>query len=317
MASLDELEDVFAIDSPQNVSSFFSYLPSEGSSNKGASNAAIQFHYDVGNPFYKIWLDEQLVYSAARWTDPITSEVLATTLEQAQQEKILFHLRAVKAKPEDSILDIGCGWGAILQSAVSNFGVRKATGLTLSKEQAIMISENCSGKVDVQLVSYENFASEELYDGVISVGAFEHFVKPEMNAQERIDTYRTFFKIVSRNLKKGGRLSLQTICWNQIDGSTAKRIVPVDVFPESDLPYISEIFQSSNMIFTPIYMENNSTDYTSTLEIWLKRMRAGKNAIVSLHGLDHYTFFENYLRNSIIGFKKNRTSLGRFVFQKN
>ncbi len=146
MASLDELEDVFAIDSPQNVSSFFSYLPSEGSSNKGASNAAIQFHYDVGNPFYKIWLDEQLVYSAARWTDPITSEVLATTLEQAQQEKILFHLRAVKAKPEDSILDIGCGWGAILQSAVSNFGVRKATGLTLSKEQAIMISENCSGR---------------------------------------------------------------------------------------------------------------------------------------------------------------------------
>jgi cyclopropane-fatty-acyl-phospholipid synthase len=292
------------------------YISPEEPTNRGASKSAIQHHYDVGNDFYGIWLDDNLVYSAARWSDPIVGTPLAATLELAQREKIDFHLKAIKAKPGDAVLDIGCGWGRTLFTAVSHFGAKRATGLTLSDEQARLIESRCHKNVDVHLLSYEQFVADEPYDGVISIGAFEHFIKPQMTDPERIETYRQFFDRVADSLKPGGRLSLQTICWSDIDRQFARRIVPAEVFPESDLPYIPEIYASACQRFTPVYMENGGSDYAHTLEQWLRRIRAARATVVERYGANLYDFYERYLRTSIIGFKTNRTSLARFIFQK-
>lgn len=285
--------------------------------NRGASSSAIQFHYDVGNDFYARWLDENMIYSAARWSDPINGRELANTLHSAQIEKIKFHLDAVGADQDSTVLDVGCGWGGVLRHAVDRIGVRRATGLTLSEEQALHVRHFGRKNIDVHLCSYEHFKPDIAYDAIISIGAFEHFVKPEMSKSERLSVYDNFFGWASEHLTKGGRLSLQTICWSNVHADLARQIVPVNVFPESDLPYIYEIYESSCKYFSPIYMENGTTDYISTLKQWLDSLQENEITIRSLHGSDCYEFYRNYLRNSIIGFKKNRTSLARIVFNKN
>lgn len=285
--------------------------------NRGASNSAIQFHYDVGNDFYARWLDDSMIYSAARWSEPLKGRQLAATLQMAQIEKLKFHLDAVGTKAGSAILDVGCGWGAVLRYAVDQMGVKRATGLTLSEEQASYIRRFGYKNIDVHLRSYEHFEIETPYDGIISIGAFEHFIKPEMSKSERLNVYGNFFRWASGGLTKRGRLSLQTICWSNVHEDIAKKIVPVNVFPESDLPYLVEIFEASSKYFSPIYMENGTTDYITTLQKWLDSLQQNESQIKTVNGTDCYDFYRNYLRNSIVGFKKNRTSLARIVFDKN
>ncbi|MGC4857395.1 class I SAM-dependent methyltransferase [Micromonospora sp. DT4] len=91
--------------------------------------AAVRHHYDIGNDFYRLWLDGSLTYSCAMWAGS------ADTLAQAQDRKLRYHLDAVQAQSAGSVLDIGCGWGSILER-LSAVPVRRSVGLTLSEEQA-------------------------------------------------------------------------------------------------------------------------------------------------------------------------------------
>src|SRR5579872_6969858 len=87
----------------------------------GASAEAIRHHYDVGTEFFRTWLGDELVYSAARWSDPLGEGPLLSSLERAQIAKLDFHLRAVRAGTGKSLLDIGFGWGALMRRALSIF----------------------------------------------------------------------------------------------------------------------------------------------------------------------------------------------------
>ena len=93
----------------------------------GASFEAIAHHYDVGTEFFRIWLDKELVYSAARWKREAIGA--RESLERAQENKLDFHLNAVGAAPGASLLEIGCGWGAMLARSRRRFGVASVVGL--------------------------------------------------------------------------------------------------------------------------------------------------------------------------------------------
>src|SRR4051794_30274164 len=110
----------------------------------GASSEAIQFHYDIGNEFYRLWLDESLTYSCALWDNE-------TTLEGAQRAKLDYHIEKANARGRARVLDIGCGWGSPLNRLVSAANVKSATGLTLSKEQASYIEQQKWPGVDVRV----------------------------------------------------------------------------------------------------------------------------------------------------------------------
>lgn len=104
-------------------------LPSNGATtaNPGASKAAISFHYDLGNEFFRLFLDRECCYSCAMYDDE------SDTLETAQQRKLEYHIQQARAEGAARVLDIGCGWGALQKKLVREHGVKLAVGLTLSE----------------------------------------------------------------------------------------------------------------------------------------------------------------------------------------
>jgi len=282
----------------------------------GASAEAIQFHYDIGTEFFRTWLGDELVYSAARWSDRLGDAPPLETLERAQTAKLDFHLNAVRAGAGKSILDIGCGWGGLLRSAVSIFDVAQATGVTLSDEQYRYVRAQGLSRVKAHLQSYETLALDKQVDAVISIGAFEHFVKPGLDRESKIAIYRQFFERCGSFLRPGGRLSLQTIFWQTVERDRAVDIVPSDIFPESDLPYLDEVFDASRHHFRTIYVESNEDDYARTLREWLMRLRRARLQTPHIVDEEKFAFYEAYLRRSIVGFKRHRISLARAVFER-
>jgi cyclopropane-fatty-acyl-phospholipid synthase len=283
----------------------------------GASAEAIAFHYDVGTEFYRLWLDPQLVYSAGRWRGPLDRGPLAVpSLEEAQRAKLDFHLDAVRAWECRSLLDIGCGWGALMKRALDR-GIGRTVGLTLSRDQEEYVRSRQWPGIEVRRESYEIFAPENPVDAIASIGAFEHFVRPGYEAAHRLGIYRGFFERCRNWLRKDGVLSLQSICWGYVDRAYAAKAVPTYVFPDSDLPWPSEVFESANPFFDVIYAESRAEDYALTLREWLRRLRAQKAAIVAGHGgekiFDHY---EKYLRRCTYAFENRTVTLMRFVMAR-
>src|SRR5262245_59125 len=134
----------------------------------GASAAAIQSHYDLSNDFYRLWLDQSMTYSCALWYGD-------EDLSAAQMNKIDWHLDRAVIKKGDHLLDVGCGWGALLERAVKVRGAASAVGLTFSKAQADHVKSAGNPAIEARLESWAVHTPKHQYDGIVSVGAFEHF----------------------------------------------------------------------------------------------------------------------------------------------
>lgn len=279
------------------------------------ADEAIRYHYDNDTSFFALWLDETLSYSSARWRPPLSGGAAPETLAEAQANKIAFHLDAVTLPPGGTLLDVGCGWGAVLKAAVDR-GASSALGLTLSRDQAEHIASRGWPGVEVHLVDVFAFAPGRTFDGVISIGAFEHFARPDMDRPAKIETYRDFFARCHAALAPGARLSLQTIVWDDLSFEEAKRWIPQTVFPQSDIPFVEEIVAASQGTFRLVYMENGPQDYALTLAAWIERLRASRAEILARWGEEKYAFFERYLRNSRLAFTRRKNSLARFVLQR-
>jgi len=282
----------------------------------GASPEAIQFHYDVGTEFFRTWLGEDLVYSAARWREPLSSAPELPTLEAAQTNKLDFHLKSVRAGAGRTLLDIGCGWGAMMRRAIETFGAAESIGATLSSEQFDYVKSLNVPRTKVHLQSYETLALAGPVDGIVTIGALEHFAKPALLRSEKVAIYANFFDRCRSLLSPGGRLSLQTIFWQSVDRRKAAEIVPTAVFPESDLPYLDEVFEATRRQFRTRYLETSEDDYALTLREWLKRLRRAHKQNPRLVDEAKFLFHEDYLRRCIVGFQRHRISLARIVFER-
>ncbi len=282
----------------------------------GASAEAISYHYDAGTDFYRLWLDRNLTYSAARWGDPRQGAVSPPSLELAQEAKLDFHLQAVGARPGDSLLDIGCGWGSLLRRAIEQYGVAAATGLTMSTDQYNHLRALDLPGLNVRLENYEDYRPMRKFSGIVSVGAFEHFTRPGLSVTEKVAIYRRFFARCRGWLNGGARLSLQCITWGNIPREETGLIMAQDVFPETDPPYIADVLTASADTFELLYMENSRSDYVLTLQVWLERLRARQPQIEAMTPEGTFEFYQRYLRRSIYGFKKKQLQLCRFVFQR-
>src|SRR5262245_5846368 len=156
-----------------------------------ANTENIQYHYDVSNEFYTLFLDPEMVYSCGYFTD--WNNDLAT----AQRDKLEMICRKLRLKPGDRFLDIGCGWGALVSHAAANFGV-KAHGVTLSQEQfdysrAKVERLGLQDRVTLELRDYRSLTGK--YDKIASIGMFEHV---------GIANHRSYFTSVNKLLDPGG-----------------------------------------------------------------------------------------------------------------
>lgn len=277
---------------------------------------AIQYHYDNDTAFFSIWLDPTLSYSSARWQAPHGKGRVAASLAEAQKAKIDFHLDAMQLPEKPRILDVGCGWGAVLETAVLERGASLAMGLTLSEDQFAHIRNRNVPHVEVLLEDFFAFETDIAFDGVVSIGAFEHFARPSMSKAEKIAIYRLFFEACHRVMPKGACLSLQTIVWDDMTFDESKKWIPQTVFPQSDIPFIDEIVTASAPTFRLEYLENRPEDYALTLEAWITNLRAARDEIVSRWDQAKFDFFEHYLRNSKLAFQRRKNSLARLTFRR-
>ena len=269
---------------------------------------AIKYHYDVGNDFYRLWLDPSLTYSCAL-REP------GDTLEQAQDRKLRWHLDAVDADEARSLLDIGCGWGAILERASLGHHVDRCTGLTLSDEQAHYIRGRSLPGVEVRTENWIDYQPEERVDAIVSIGAFEHFARPTDSPADKIAVYREFFTRCAGWLADGGALSLQTIAYANMSPSDANTFINNDIFPDADLPTLVEITSAAEGIFEIVSLRNDRADYAWTCEEWASRLRAQRPCAVELVGDDVVKRYERYLKMSALGFRMGKIGLLRIVLR--
>ena len=263
-------------------------------------------HYDMGNDFFQLVLDPEMIYSCALFED-------GDDLVTAQRRKLDHHIEAAGAANAARVLDIGCGWGAMLRRLVDHAGVAHAVGLTLSPSQAAWIRDGKNPKNEVREQDWRDHKPERRYDAIISVGAFEHFVQKGLAPAAKLKSYREFFTYCDSVLAINGKISLQTIAYSE-----RTRVQPLldKTFPESDLPLEWEPIAAAEGTFSLIAARNDADHYYRTLVLWEQNLLANYDKAVALVGQARTDEFRRYLRMSAGGFRAGMVSLMRYSFRK-
>jgi cyclopropane-fatty-acyl-phospholipid synthase len=231
---------------------------------KELNHDAISFHYDVSNDFYALWLDEQMVYSCAYY------EHASQSLEQAQRNKLDHICRKLRLKPGERLLDIGCGWGALICWAAEHYGVN-AHGITLSRNQyehaqRTIRRRGLEQQVSVELVDYRDLRGEAVYDKLVSVGMFEHV---------GLKNLPKYFSVANRLLKPGGLFLNHGIT---SDARGWKKTLTTEfinryVFPDGQLETIGTVQQIMEAASFEIHdVEGLRQHYALTLREWVSRL---------------------------------------------
>jgi cyclopropane-fatty-acyl-phospholipid synthase len=283
-------------------------------SERERAKEVIQFHYDVGNCFYRVWLDIRMIYSCAFWPEARYD----SDLDGAQLRKLDYHIDQSKASTARRVLDVGCGWGGLLdRCAERNPNLEAAVGLTLSAEQARHCSDTLTSPlIDCRLENWRDHQAAKPYDAIISIGAFEHFAAPGDSRETRTAKYKEFFEFCRTNLRKGGLLSLQSIAYLNMRREDASTFMNTEIFPDSDLPYLEEIVAASAGTLEIVAVRNDRLDYAHTCNLWARRLKAKRAAAVEACGEPTVAKFERYLLEGSVGFFQGKLSLLRITERK-
>ncbi|WP_406422723.1 cyclopropane-fatty-acyl-phospholipid synthase family protein [Streptomyces sp. NBC_00873] len=283
---------------------------------RGASAESIRHHYDVSNDFFALWLDNDLTYTCALWDESDAGD----TLEAAQRRKLDYLIEGAKAPGAGRVLDVGCGWGSLLDRLVNTHGVKRAVGLTLSDSQAERLRQAALPRTEVRVESWLDHEPEERYDAIISIGALEHFARTGLSRAERVGAYREFFERCRAWLPKGGRLALQTnIKGNnvQMDKQTVRDLMFIIdiIFPESEIPALSEVVESSEKCFDIVNLRNDPDHYSRTSQEWLNRLQANRDQAVKVAGEENVANYERYLGATVGHFANRHLGLSRMILE--
>lgn len=278
----------------------------------GASAAAIRFHYDLGAPFYRLWLGSDLTYSCALFERGDDGD----GLEAAQRRKIDYHADQSGAAGAGNVLDIGCGWGSTMQRLVEHHRVGRVIGLTLSRDQARWIESCRLPGVTALLEGWQQHEPVEPYDAIVSIGAFEHFARRNLARDQKVATYRHFFTRCREWLRAGGAMSLQTIAYGTLRPEQISAFITTDIFPESDLPSLGEIVEAADGLFEMTRLRNDRSDYARTCRDWARRLAKHRDAAERIVGGARVTSYERFLKMSAAGFERGGLGLLRITLRK-
>jgi cyclopropane-fatty-acyl-phospholipid synthase len=271
---------------------------------------AVTFHYDVSNDFYQLWLDRRMVYSCAYFKSP------GDNLDTAQEQKLDYICRKLRLRAGQRLLDIGCGWGALVIHAAKHFGVL-AEGITLSEPQAkwarSRIAEaGLENKAKIELRDYREIAAEgrELYDAIASIGMAEHV------GRERLPDY---FAAAHRALKPGGVFLNQAIAEDivQRPGNSDGSFIEQYVFPDGDIPPLPILLRAAESSgFEVRDVENLREHYALTLSHWLRGLEAHHDEALQFVDEATYRVWRLYIAGSAHGFRSGHIAVYQTLLAK-
>lgn len=279
---------------------------------------AIQHHYDVSNDFYKLWLDERMVYTCAYFRSP--SESLAS----AQVAKLDLICRKLRLEHGLRLLDIGCGWGALIMHAAENYGV-EATGITLSRAQAELAqariaAAGLSDRCAVVLRDYRDLGNQPEFDRIASVGMMEHV------GYDRLPGY---FEAAYRVLEPGGLFLNHTIVrdGNRLDETPGEKLkarlwkrdqfIHRYVFPDGRLVPVARVVDCAERAgFELRDVEAMREHYAMTLRHWLRRLESHTAEATALVGERKFRTWRLYMLAAINGFRAGRTNIVQTLLAK-
>ncbi len=278
--------------------------------------AAVQYHYDVGDDFYSLWLDRNLQYSCGYFPTGVEN------LDAAQEQKMEHICRKLRLKAGEYLLDIGCGWGGLPIYAASKYGVR-VLGLTLSKNQAAYAYKwinrlGLEEQVCVKLMDYRDLEVEP-FDKIVSVGMFEHVGRTHLPE---------YFAHVHHLLKPGG-LFLNHGISRRAEGSEEKQsyiqqrifgrgaFLQKYIFPDGELTPVSDVnVMAEDAGFEVRDLENLREHYALTLRNWVNRLAARREE--AIHTSDEVTYrtWRLYMSASAYGFESGNINVHQTLLAK-
>ena len=263
--------------------------------------AAIAYHYDVSNEFYSLWLDRNMVYSCAYFGDG------SETLDAAQERKIDHILAKLRLRPGDTLLDIGCGWGALILRAAEKYGV-KALGITLSRNQFELAKERIAqarfaDRCEVRIEDYRDVAGR--FDRITSVGMFEHV---------GLKNLRGYFARIRELLADDGVALNHGITSTDPDSAESPfgggDFIERYVFPHGELPHISLVLREMCAAgLEPVDVESLRRHYALTLEHWAERFEAAGAQLKAIAGEKRWRIWRLYLAGCAYGFAHHWVSV--------
>ncbi|MBI5275802.1 MAG: class I SAM-dependent methyltransferase [Burkholderiales bacterium] len=274
---------------------------------RAGSRRNIEAHYDLGNAFYRLWLDGTMNYSSALFTQP------GLSMEAAQGEKVRRALVAAGVKAGDRVLEIGCGWGALAETAAGAFGAH-VTGVTLSHEQLAFAQQRLArlgNGTDLRLQDYRDIAD----------GPFDAVCSIEMVEAVGRAYWPTYFSTVARLLKPGGHACIQSIViadalWDRYASGTD--FIQQYIFPGGCLPCPREFMKQAKAAGLEV-VESFAfgPDYARTLRYWRERFMAQRHEVMAL-GFDarFIRMWEFYLCYCEAAFIHGNTDVVQYTLRK-
>lgn len=272
--------------------------------------AAIEYHYDLANDFYALFLDRNMVYSCAYYLNDHDS------LEMAQNNKLDHILNKLDLKPGERFLDIGCGWGALVIRASQQYGAM-STGVTLSKNQFEYAQKairraGLEDRCQVLLCDYRDLVEEGSYDKIASVGMFEHV---------GLKNLPIYFSAIHRLLKDDGLVLNHGITSSSVEsrklGMGVGDFIHRYVFPHGELPHIAlALKEMSSSGLEILDVESLRRHYALTCEAWSDNLEQHGDDAVRIVGERRYRIWQIYLAGCAYGFSQGWMNLYQVLCSK-
>jgi cyclopropane-fatty-acyl-phospholipid synthase len=258
---------------------------------KERDRQAVTYHYDVGNDFYRLWLDRRMVYSCAYFNTPDDD------LDAAQERKLDYICRKLRLRPGERLLDVGCGWGGLIIHAAANYGV-EALGITLSKPQAEFAQERIreQGLQDRCRAEVRDYRElEGGFDRLVSVGMFEH-----VGARLLPD----YFHRAWRLLRPGGVFLNHGIAESALKPDRGASFSAKYVFPDGELVPIHTALRAAEEAGWEVRdVESLREHYALTLHHWVRRLQKNAAQARQIAGEVAYRVWRLYMAGSAHRFR--------------
>ncbi len=268
----------------------------------GRARSNIHHHYDIGDDFYRLWLDREMVYTCAYFLTP------DATLEEAQIAKMDLVCRKLWLKPGETVVDAGCGWGALALHMARNYGV-SVKAYNVSREQIRHArqrakAEGLDGRVEFIDDDYRAIRGE--FDVFASVGMLEHV---------GVRNYGVLGEVIDRCLRPGGRGMIHSI--GRDDSCALNAWIEKRIFPGAYAPCLREIMQVLEpRRFSVLDVENLRLHYALTLRHWLDRFEAAAGHVAGMFDECFVRAWRLYLAGSLAAFRTGSLQLFQVLFAR-